>query len=265
MARVFMAARDDERAAMELILGPRHDIVGVTRLDDAIKAYSEHECDLIMIGVHFDDSRMFELLRIFNKTPEFSATPVICFCTQHTPLTRKMHESIELASRVLGAWMYLDEHEFAVSKDPRAELLRIIERCLTSEARKKTQANRHLLQLQRQDLLRLREGLEGEEWSIALEDRVADLRQKLSVILLELSGDLIDSLSQQEQVAESKQLEDRVSKDVQRTEKDLGRDETQLSLDESAQLAKEQLLVPREEAKGKRGRHQTANPRPDSQ
>lgn len=258
MSRIFIAATDDDVAAMGRILEGRHELFVVSTMAEALKKLKEQAFDLIMVGVHFNESRMFELLRDVYKTPEYSDTPVICFCTRDTPLTRTMHESIDVATRSLGAWMYLDQHEFNVSKDPDAEMRRIVERCLTDEARKKTQASRVDIHKRREELLRLRQALEDKEWSLDVEDRVANLRQKLSEVLLELSKAQIDSIEQQETIAESKHLEDRVSVPVKLNENGMGREERQMERQESEQLAKEQEIIPKEEEKGKEGRRKLA-------
>ena len=109
----------------------------------------------------------------------------------------------------MGAWMYLDQHEFNVTKDPDAEMRRIIERCLT-EIAKKNASKRVDIHRQREELLRLRQALEDEVWSLDLEDRVADLRVKLAEVLLDLSHVHMNGISQQEKIAESKHLDDRI-------------------------------------------------------
>jgi CheY-like chemotaxis protein len=255
MSRILLAATADDVSAIERIFGDRHELVILTStIFDALATLKEHAFDLIILGVHFDESRMFELLRNINAARQDGDTPVICFCSRDTPLTRTMHESIDVASKALGAWMYLDLHEFNVSKDPDAEMRNIIERCLTGEARKKTQASRMNSQKQREELQRLREALEHEEWSENLEDRVLEMRRKLAVVLLELCGSKVNSLTQQEEVASSRDRKERVSESVHSAEDGAMRTERGLSLDETKQTVKEVEIGEREEAKRKDGR-----------
>lgn len=255
MARIFIAATVDDASAMERILVGRQDLIVVTTsVLEAIAKLKEGKFDLIMLGVHFNQSRMFELLGNVNKEPAYANTPVICFSTRDTPLTRTMHASIEVASKVMGAWMYLDQHEFNVTKNPDAEMRGVVERCLTGEARKKTQASRTDSHKQREELQRLREALEQEEWSEELEARVIELRRNLAAVLLNLCGSKVSSLTQQEEVASSRDRKERVPESVRTAENGAMRKERGLSLNETKQTMKEVEIGEREETKRKEGR-----------
>ena len=111
MARIFIAATIEDVSYMERILGAGHELTTVGIMSEAQHKLKEESFDLVMIGVHFDQSRMFDLLRELHKA-RYDSTPVICFCTQETMLTRAAHESIAIASRALGAWMYLDYQKY---------------------------------------------------------------------------------------------------------------------------------------------------------
>lgn len=252
MARIFIAATADDTSALERILGEKHEFIKVNVMSEAIVKLQEKAFDLVIISVHFDQSRMFDLLRELH-TARYDDTPIICFCKRDT-LTRTTHESIDVASRALGAWMYLDYQKYNDRDNPDDELRRVIERCLTGEARKEIQSDRMDIHKQREQLLRLRQALADKEWSVDLEDRVAELREKLAEVLLELSELQIASFAQQEIIAESKKLEDRVSLPVQIAETAIAQEETQIGLRESEQLGQEQEVIPAEESKAKEGR-----------
>ncbi len=166
MARILLADADDGIANLERILTPGHEFVAVQELHTALEALEKQSYDLIIVGVHFDDSRMFDLLPHFTKIKTCAETPVICFCTRDTPITRAMHESLEFSARALGAWMYLDQHEYNGKLDPDAELRRIIDRCLTDAQRKAALEKSADIQLQREDIHRLREALVSEVWTL---------------------------------------------------------------------------------------------------
>jgi hypothetical protein len=259
MARILIAATPDDVDAMKRILGTRHELTAVYFMSEALKGLQNQEFELVMIGVHFNESRMFELLRNYFDTPKNANTPVICFSVHDTEMMRKMYLSINGACKALGAWMYLDPHHYNISEDPNSELLRIIERCLTDEERKATQANRVEIHKQREELLQLRLALEAEEWSLDLEDQVAQFRERLAEVLAELSDLQIDSIAQEEKITESTEKEDRVSEPVTQNEQAIDRAEIQIGLQESEQLGKEQKIVPQEEAKAKLGRRELAD------
>lgn len=255
MAHILVASVSNGVEFAQRLLAQEHDLIIVTTVSEAIAKLKEQDFDLVMIGVHFDESRMFELLAQCKTIPRNANKPVICFCTRDTPLTRTMHDSIDLSVKAFGAWIYLDQHDYNVKRNPDAEVRRVIERCLVSTERKKTKEKRADIQKRREEILRLRLALDQKEWSIDLEDRVADLRQKLSDVLLELSETLVTSVDQQEKLAKSKDLEDRVSPQVKSDENATALEERQIMLKESEQLAKEQEIAKREEAKSKELRH----------
>ncbi|MBX9724448.1 MAG: hypothetical protein K2X81_23765 [Candidatus Obscuribacterales bacterium] len=260
MAKIFIAATQDDVEVMQLTLSGRHELTVAANMPDALKNLKKQEFDLIMIGVYFDESRMFELLGTIQKALKIDNAPIICFSTRDTAVVRKMHTSIESACKAFGAWMYLDPYKYScdyeAGKD--SELLRIIERCLTGEERKKTQSSRLELHKQREELLQLRLELESEQWSLDLEDQVAEFRERLAEVLLALSELQIESIAQIEKIAESSRHQDRVSNSVMKEEKSMDKAEVQVGLQESAQLGKEQEIVPEEESKAKIGRRELA-------
>lgn len=254
MARILIADEPDGATFLQRLLAEDHDLLVVNTFKLAAEMLRQQSFDLIIIGVHFDDWRMFDLMAACKNIPSIVGMPIICFCTRDTPLTRTMHESIDMSAKALGAWMYLDQYDYNVKKNPDAELRRVIERCLVGPARKTTQQKRQDIQRRRAELLRLREALEDEEWSVDLEDRVADLREKLSGVLLELSQAQVNNIGQYEKLAQSKDLDDRVSQQVTLAENEMARAERKQSLEESQQLAREQEIFSKEETKAKKGR-----------
>ena len=259
VANILIAATPEDKVGIVAIMNDRHGVIAVSSIQEVLTKLETETFDLIMVGVHFDDSRMFEVLPLIRKAKTNFDKPIICFCMRDTPLTRTMHESINIASKALGAWMYIDHHKLSVSKNPDAEILRIIERCITDEERKKTQTERVVLQNQRKELLRLRQLLDHQEWTLVLEDEVSDLREKLSKVLLELSELQIDSMGQREKISESRLNADRVSKRVELKEMAIRVEENQIGRQESEQLAKEQAIIPKEEEKGKEGRRKLSD------
>ncbi|GEM_PF-330953 len=254
-ARILIAGTPDSVATIERILGQQYQFIAVSTMAEALMKLKEQAFDLIMIGVHFDESRMFELLPRARATAEQAGKPIICFATRDTPLTRTMSETIDLVSKALGAWMYMDQHDYSICKDPDAEIRRIIKRCLTGETRKKTQSGRIDIQKQREEIQRQREALEVQVWSENVEDRVIELRRNLEALLLELWESNVNTHSQQEQIVDSRDQKDRVSEAVRLGEDGAAYTEKMLLLDETNQTDKEVDLDVKEEKKRKEGRH----------
>jgi CheY-like chemotaxis protein len=133
--------------------------------------------------------------------------------------------------------------ENIVRGDQDAENKRVLERCLTNKARKVNLEDRIEIQTQRGELVRLRLNLEAEEWSPELEDALGDLRRKLGRALLELSKLHINNSTQQDQIALSRSLKDRVTQAVDLDEHELSSNERTQALSENMQSMEEQEIV----------------------
>lgn len=260
-AHILIAATPDDVVNLERILGPLHQFVVTSTLSEALAQLEESAFDLIMIGVHFDQSRMFDLLPCIQKSSTNADTPVICFSTRNTLLTRTMHKTIQVASDALGAWMYLDQQEYSADRDADVDMRRIIERCLAGEARKKTQSERIDIHKQRGEIQLLRESLanENNEWSENLDDQVLELRRNLATLLLELCESNVNSLTQQERVADSRERNDHVSAAVKLVEDGADHKERRMLFDETTQTAKELRIANSEDTKRKNSKR-----KPDS-
>lgn len=255
MARILIAAAPDEMTHMELILGPLHETVCVATMARAMTVLKEDRFDLILVCVHFDESRMFELLTECKKLlGNASKPPVICFCTQDTPLSRAMHQSIVVATKVLGAWGYLDQHDYPNNKDSDSEIRLVIESCLVGTACTKTQEKRVGIQKRREELLRLRQTLAAEEWSEDVEARIVELRQKVSELLLELSKMRVDNTTQKEKLASARCRQDHVPEQVRTAEQGMAQEDKKQGAVEGEQLDKELEQFAKEDARAKKGR-----------
>ena len=152
--------------------------------------------------------------------------------------------------------MYLNRHDYNVERDPDAELRRIIERCLTRNARKATLEKRGAIQIQREEIQRLREALVSEPWTLALEDELGDLRYRLSKILRELYQAHLSGVERNEVIERSRDLQDRVADSVIASENRLTAQERDRWRKETEQSLSEQEVVEKEETKAKEGRHE---------
>src|SRR5256885_14320992 len=78
MAKILVAASSEPRAILERILAG-HQLSGPQTMDEAELLLREgHHFDLIVCTVFFDESRMFDLLRLAKSTPEWRRGPLVC-------------------------------------------------------------------------------------------------------------------------------------------------------------------------------------------
>jgi CheY-like chemotaxis protein len=80
----------------------------VSTLDEAKMVLSGRNFDLVVISVHFDESRMFDLLRYVRWQERHRATPVVCVLTLDFARHAIAAEGLEIAVKALGGTTYLD-------------------------------------------------------------------------------------------------------------------------------------------------------------
>jgi DNA-binding response OmpR family regulator len=85
-----------------------YEIAFVRTLEEARRALKDDGFGLVLIGVHFDDSRMFDLLRTLQSTPGKAGRCVVCMRSQRFVSTAITIEGLEIAARTLGCALFLD-------------------------------------------------------------------------------------------------------------------------------------------------------------
>jgi CheY-like chemotaxis protein len=254
LRRVLIAAVAEGAIALERILTGR-DCTVVNTMRAAVAKLGDEAFDLIVVSLHFDDSQMFEFIREVKKSQKNADKPIICFCARDTPISRLMNESLELSTKALGAWMYLAEHSYNVYQNPDAELRRIMERCFTEESRKDIQHQRVVIETQRAELQKLRNLLQGQEWTPEMQEYLDGLQRDLELLLIEVTRLHSAADVQAASVTASRDLKDRVSNQVTTTENSMTSSEETQAANETSQSAGEEKLAAQEgikKAEGKR-------------
>lgn len=90
---------------------PGNELQFVRTLPEAIAALRRGAYHLIVIGLHFDESRMFELLGFVRGLECYRDVPVICVHGTDSGLSRGVMKSIDVAVKALGGTALLDLRE----------------------------------------------------------------------------------------------------------------------------------------------------------
>jgi len=106
MKKSILVADHSDARLSALLSG--HDLSFVNTMDQARGAMSGRNFDLIVIGVHFDESRMFDLLRYVRGQERHRATPVVCVLTADFANHAIAAEGLEIAVKALGGTAYID-------------------------------------------------------------------------------------------------------------------------------------------------------------
>jgi hypothetical protein len=101
MANILIAAGPGGSARMRDILKPPHQLHFVTTLQEALDAAPA--CDVLVCGLEFDESRMFDFLRRLNENKALRSKPRVCvrFFATNTP--DNVIDGLQLAARAVGA------------------------------------------------------------------------------------------------------------------------------------------------------------------
>ena len=80
----------------------------VTTLDEATQALESARFELIVIGFHFNQARIFELLGQIRGLERCRGVPIVCVRLRPLPLSDDVRESIRNAVLVLGGTAFVD-------------------------------------------------------------------------------------------------------------------------------------------------------------
>lgn len=94
-------------ATLQNVFGDTFEIVGEHSLDGALRRLGE-KWEVVICGLHFDESRMFDLLRFAKATPATRDTPFICYRDLNTDLGRSILEGMQIAAKAHGAAAFVD-------------------------------------------------------------------------------------------------------------------------------------------------------------
>lgn len=129
MQRVILIADGDSRLR-EILAG--HDLVVVHTLEEAQRAVERARFDMILIAVHFDDSRMFDLLRYLQASGRHGERPVVCVRSQQFASPAITIEGLEIATKALGCTLFLDLTWYAGNEEGNGAVRRLLEALLSS-------------------------------------------------------------------------------------------------------------------------------------
>lgn len=105
--RVLVADTPEGDRRLAAILAG-YELEFVRTLAEARRALQDDGFDLVLIGVHFDDSRMFDLLRYMRANPGKPERCVVCMRSQRFASTAITIEGLEIAAKTLGCALFLD-------------------------------------------------------------------------------------------------------------------------------------------------------------
>jgi hypothetical protein len=102
--RILLAAAPDSAAPIAVALGASEEFhLNVVENLTQAKRQLEQPCSLIVCGLDFDDSRMFDLLRYVKADEHARRIPFLAIKATGHELTPTLQQGIEIACAALGA------------------------------------------------------------------------------------------------------------------------------------------------------------------
>ena len=110
---------------------PSAELRFVRSIGEATRALDVREFELLAIGVHFDESRMFELLWVVKA--KSSTMPVVCTRGCQIASALSSVAGIDTAVRCLGACDFIDFRDYADDAEGNARLNERLLACLAGK------------------------------------------------------------------------------------------------------------------------------------
>ena len=121
---LLVAVEDCER--LERILAG-HRLTIPHSVEEAKKELEARQFALVVLGVMFDESRMFELLRLVRMYEANKLTPVVCMLTGSSNLSDVAIEGLDHAVKAMLANAFLNLRKFPDDREGNARVRRIID------------------------------------------------------------------------------------------------------------------------------------------
>jgi hypothetical protein len=107
--RILVADTASGAKTIQDIFGRDFELVHARSIEQALPVL-RHRLAAIVCGLHFDGSRMFDLLRAIRNQPFARDVPVVCYRDLESDLGAAAIEGLEIATAVMGAIAFVDTY-----------------------------------------------------------------------------------------------------------------------------------------------------------
>lgn len=129
--RILVADTSDSDRRLSAILAGQ-DVMFARTIGEAQRLLAQQQFDLVMIGVHFDDSRMFDLVRHVRAGGHHAGKPVACVRSHRFISAAAISlEGLEIAARALACNVFLDLTKYPDDAQGNAEVRKLLDALLT--------------------------------------------------------------------------------------------------------------------------------------
>jgi CheY-like chemotaxis protein len=129
VSRIMIAGDSQTIEVLQRLLSTRYELIAVKSMREAIAKIHSDQPDLILCGMLFEESRMFDLLRAVKADPAIAKTKFICSRVVVSDLPDGVMDTMTAASCALGASLFLDIFAL-VEQGQEADVVKMIDQCL---------------------------------------------------------------------------------------------------------------------------------------
>jgi DNA-binding response OmpR family regulator len=131
MKSILVADGPDMKDRLAAVLAG-HELTFARSLQQATALLESRDFDLVIVGVHFDESRMFDLLRHIRSGGRNSRARVVCILGHRFGSQAISIEGLEIATRALAADAFVDLSPYAEGAETGQALRKVLEPLLKS-------------------------------------------------------------------------------------------------------------------------------------
>ena len=121
---ILLAVEDGRR--LERILAG-HRLTIPHSVEEAKLELERQEFHMVILGVLFDESRMFELLRLVRTFDKNRLTPVVCMLATESRLSAVAIEGLDHAVKAMLANAFVNLNKFPDNEEGNARVCRIVD------------------------------------------------------------------------------------------------------------------------------------------
>ena len=115
---------ESDRRMTEVLNG--HELAFARTLSAAQRLLEQQAFDLVLVGVHFDDSRMFDLVRHIRGGGQ-AGPPVACMRSSRFVSPALSIEGLEIAAQALACNLFVDLTKYPDDARGNAEVRKLLE------------------------------------------------------------------------------------------------------------------------------------------
>ena len=104
--KILAAMRPEGTVAVERALGRYVEVVSAYTLEDAVRRLQSGDINMILCGMYFEETRMFDLVRLAKE--KFPGTPIVCCRIGQSEVPQVTLEAVAIAAKSMGAEDFVD-------------------------------------------------------------------------------------------------------------------------------------------------------------